>query len=1841
MDQLQQRQTVILQIYPRLPQDVAACCTLQVSPRTTAATVIQNAGATLGLDMTRHYALLEVRQDGGAERMLGDSEMPVERVLLWPPGARNQHPQEEGYYFILQAQGSGGDLGSGTGGSEVPSPEEYDDLCSLSTLTEDTILAALRQRFYKHNIYTYASGILVAINPFKFLPIYNPKYVKMYNNQPLGKLSPHIFAVADVVFHTMLKKQENQCVVISGESGSGKTQSANFLIHCLTALSQKGYSSGVERTILGAGPVLEAFGNAKTAQNNHSSCFGKFIQVNYLESGVVRGAVVEKYFLEKCRLVFRDKSERNYHVFYYMLVGASKEEQREFSLLHPEDYTYLQQEDFNLEDAEDLRREFKRLHQAMEMVGFLVPTKKQIFSVLSAILYLGNVTYSQSEDGQGLEAGPADVLSTLSDLLKVKQELLVEALTKRKQMTAKNTVVLHYTLEEAVTARDSMAKSLYSSLFDWIILHINHALLNRRDMVEAVSCLSIGILDIFGFEDFQTNSFEQLCINYANEKVHYYFHQHVFTLEQEEYQAEGISWSPINYKDNLGCIHLISQKPTGLFHILDEESNLSQSTDNILLEKFKQLHHDNPYFVPTAVMEPAFIIQHFTGTIKYQVKDFREKNTDHVRPEIVSLLRSSQRAFMRQLIGSDPVAFFRWGILRSTIHIIAVFKEAGRRRAAAALVKPTSCRITGELKRRPILARQRLASSRLDFSFDRSDDHPLEVLEDIFVSYENRKKTKGSKRKQLIPKNLMNSRSLKHIVGLTCHGLTPRSLLHPHQRKKPSSISAQFQASLNKLLETVGRAEPFFIHCIRSNAEKKEMLFDDALVLQQMRYTGMLETVRIRKSGYNAKFTFTEFLEKFKVLLPKEATSAPKDIANLLQKMGLGQSTYQIGKTKVFLKERERQHLQDTLNKEVMRHIVILQRWFRACLIRRHFLCKKDAAIRIQRCWLAFRADNRCLAATVIQAAWRGSQERTDYLRMRNSVKKMQALIRNKQGPNSTKAEGEKPTTPPQLPPKTQSKHQHQTQHQRSLERTELRRRQHSEEHGPNRSPGTGPEVSGQKAAQRNTETEKREGRGSPPPFNRPLSFPLDAKAGRDGEGESTSPSHHTGSLKRCSTLEDSKKRAEGWNVSRREGGHQEDSCPEVQRPRNMEGLLRNSGSVSDSSPFATEVLFSHSEFPKSSDIATDGASFSLPDESITRRDSSQSQPTTPERLGIFSKFRRKRPTRNSQRNAYGMVTNKNAPSGKGATSTSSLYTGWRGNNSEGHGNTTIRISRATRVSEQWNASLEREITDTDELRHLDEFLGNQVNQLRTRVKDLSATETIFLTATMQFRETIKGMYSVLKPHISYKGLMTGYCNCVSSHAGPKQLTEVSLVVNLFQSMLDGFIRGEIKREGLGPVKTVNKPKTKKKKCLDSPLGHMFSTYQVNIRQSCDLCGFYIWGMEKAYMCSACKLICHKKCLSKIITDCSTRCARLDNGGPGCLHFGVQVCVLTSKTYPIPMVLLMMLEHVEMNGLYTEGLYRKSGSASHARELHQLLETNPETATLENYSIHTVTGLVKRWFRELPDPLLTYRLYKDFLHAVELPEQSEQLRAVYQKLDELPSANFKTLERLVFHLVRVAKEEKHNRMSANSLAIVFAPCILRSQDTTDPFLVMKDVSKTTTCMEILISEQFRRYTEKMKDITELEYAEALAVNQLKLKRQNTISEKPSSELDAPHMDNLDPLDIDMESERTLIERIKSIKQEKEELACRLPELEQENSDNDNLDSESSISSESLDTEGRVNLLWRSQRQEGPPKSPNLAQRTTTATGHDQAKWIEPPAHNKTRSRTFSELDIPFIDEEED
>uniref|UniRef100_A0A7N6AA28 Myosin IXB n=1 Tax=Anabas testudineus TaxID=64144 RepID=A0A7N6AA28_ANATE len=1760
----------LLQIYPRLAAQTS---------NSTAASVISDAASALGLDPGRQYVLAEVKECGGEEWVLEGGDLPVQRFLLWPRKAQEKHPRSFGFYFLLQERNHDGSIHYvhlppvskeqevqrlAARGFLPPPQDDFADLCNLPVLSEDSILNNLRTRFYKQKIYTYAGSILIAINPFKFLPIYNPKYVKMYEKHQLGKLEPHIFAIADVAYYAMLRKRVNQCIVISGESGSGKTQSTNFLIHCLTALSQKGYASGVERTILGAGPVLEAFGNAKTAHNNNSSRFGKFIQVNYLEGGVVRGAVVEKYLLEKSRLVSREKNERNYHVFYYLLLGASEEDRKEFKLLPPEDYFYLKQQNFKIEDEEDLRHDFERLQQAMEMVGFLPATKKQIFTVLSAILYLGNVTYRKKSTGrdEGLDVGPPEVLATLSDLLKVKEELLVEALTKRKTVTVNDKLILPYSHCEAITARDSMAKSLYSALFDWIVLRINHALLNKRDMEESVPCLSIGVLDIFGFEDFQTNSFEQFCINYANEQLQYYFNNHIFNLEQEEYQAEGITWHNIDYTDNVGCIHLISKKPTGLLYLLDEESNFPHATDETLLAKFKQQHQGNKYFVPTPVMEPAFVIQHFAGKVKYQIKDFREKNTDHMRPDIVALLRSSDRAYVRQLIGMDPVAMFRWGILRATIRGIAAFNEAGRSWAA----KTSVCVVLSS----PSHLHRR--ASMLDFCFDHSEERPLEAFEDIFarnvflfgvkdagllhslslLPFEFKLISVNSKQKHVIPKNLLDSQSLKFIVSLTLQDRTTKSLLHLHKKKKPPSISAQFQTSLTKLLETLNRAEPFFIRCIRSNAEKKEMYLDESLVVQQLRYTGMLETVRIRRSGYGAKYTFQEFMGQFGVLLPKNATACKEDISPLLQKkMGLDPTTYQIGKTKVFLKELERQQLQDMLHKEVICKIMFLQQWFRARLQRKEFLDMKSAAILIQHSWRKYcRKEQRRCAATLIQAVWRGHRQRLEYHRQRHGATKIQALVRGhsarrsslievKQGKheepedeqlgvetNGTVAEagpqldkkeeedlenrtlGRSDSKPVLLPGVTSdaltstssnaepNKVAFNRSSSRSQEKREQRRRrglehnQRETERAASSSSSSGTsndqaaplKSKGQESSklQERSDTKeldqytfvewkmkeekggKKEEKTSPsppPPAAGPVrpstlalqpAAPVPERNGL-GEGEGVVNLH-----RRPGAMKD---KPDKWKA-RRSGGEQYDSTnPAVSQDRKRPQLYVF---YSDHILRSTLMLEKHGKalfFHTFLYFLVEVVLISLIHLSLTFL------------LRKYISF------------SVSTSGHQSWPGGKGIVR-----------------NPSIKISRATRVSEQWNTSLDREITNSNELRHLDEFLGNQVNDFRSRGKQLSKTEAIFVTATMQFRETLKDTCSVQKLSSGYKGLMKSYQNQVIHLAGDKQREEIQLVVNLFQSVLDGFIRGEIKKgEGdpAKPAKTRKKRRKKDENVSVHALDHIFVNYQVNIMQSCDQCNSYIWVMEKAYMCSYCKMVCHKKCICKIVTSC------YGDEESGRQHFGVHVCRLVSEKNPVPMVLEMMLEHVEIHGLYVEGIYRKSGSSNRMKELYQRLENDPHLVCLEDYPIHTVTGLVKQWLRELPDPLMTFTRYNDFLHAVELPEKEEQLLAIYKVLEELPTANFNTLERLVFHLVRVYKEEAHNRMSPNSLAIVFAPCILRCPDSADPLLSMKDVAKTTMCVEMLINEQIRRYNETMEKIKQVESAEADAQNQLKLKRQNT------------------------------------------------------------------------------------------------------------------------------------------
>ncbi|XP_045051604.2 unconventional myosin-IXb isoform X4 [Desmodus rotundus] len=2006
-----------LHIYPQLAtSESQASCRVTATKDSSTSDVIQDAITILQLDGTKHYVLVEVKETGGEEWVLDANDSPVHRVLLWPRRAQDEHPQEDGYYFLLQERDSDGaikykltQVAQATDtrrlverGLLPRQQADFDDLCNLPELTEANLLKNLKHRFLQQKIYTYAGSILVAVNPFKFLPIYNPKYVKMYENHQLGKLEPHVFALADVAYYAMLRKRVNQCIVISGESGSGKTQTTNFLIHCLTALSQKGYASGVERTILGAGPVLEAFGNAKTAHNNNSSRFGKFIQVNYLESGIVRGAVVEKYLLEKSRLVSQEKDERNYHVFYYLLLGVSKEEQQEFQLKQPEDYFYLNQHNLKIEDGEDLKHDFERLKQAMEMVGFLPATKKQIFSILSAILYLGNVTYKKRATGrdEGLEVGPPEVLDTLSQLLKVKREILVEVLTKRKTVTANDKLILPYSLSEAVTARDSMAKSLYSALFDWIVLRINHALLNKKDMEESVSCLSIGVLDIFGFEDFERNSFEQFCINYANEQLQYYFNQHIFKLEQEEYQSEGISWHNIDYTDNVGCIHLISKKPTGLFYLLDEESNFPHATSQTLLAKFKQQHEDNRYFLGTPIMEPAFIIQHFAGKVKYQIKDFREKNMDYMRPDIVALLRGSDSSYVRELIGMDPVAVFRWAMLRAAIRAMAVLREAGRLRAeraekaAAALGSPGIQSHPGELQRAATTPSEKLYRvSMLDFSVDGSEEFDINAFEDIFAFYESKNdlhdqiiktikglpwqgedprrllqslsrlqkprtfilKSKGTKQKQIIPKNLLDSKSLKLIISMTLHDRTTKSLLHLHKKKKPPSISAQFQTSLSKLLEALGKAEPFFIRCIRSNAEKKELCFDDELVLQQLRYTGMLETVRIRRSGYSAKYTFQDFTEQFQVLLPKNTTPCREVISALLEKMNVDKRNYQIGKTKVFLKETERQALQATLHREVVWKILLLQSWFRMVLERRHFLQMRRAAITIQSCWRSYRvrrALERTQAAVYLQATWRGYRHRVAYRRQRQGIICLQSLCRGylqrksfrqmvteKQkaeekereaqqasreetavsglGPERPEDSGHltlEPEVRPSHEPPAESLHpetegpgpekfpspqknategnekvpssreKRESRRQRGLEHVELQhkhiqsykdentlrepagrvspeqeeclpqdRRESREDEVPsdtgtdteNSAPENQPEglphatpachvprvtpQEPQDFTERPTSLALDSGVSIPAPDTTPET-PQDKSKPSGGPRAQDRPESPGGStqIQRYRDLA-SERLANAVELWR--GKNLTSAGPSTMLSQSLDLSDRHRATGASLTPTEERrISLSTSDvsklLPTLAQAKTQPLSESVDGEPSTKKPAVQKKKSGDASAGTDlglppgpqadskSTFKRLFQHKNKEKKyslegveetenlVPGQVMLESATMKKNPEAAPSSHqhrhtTGEKHTKEpggKGKKNRNFKIGRIT-VSEKWRESVFRKITNANELKYLDEFLLNKINDLRSQKTPI---ESLFIEATEKFRSNLKTMYSVPngKIHVGYKDLMENYQIVVSNLAAERGEKDTNLVLNLFQSLLDEFTRGHTKSDfELPKPSKAQKKKRKQERAVQQHNGHVFASYQVSIPQSCEQCLSYIWLMDKALFCSVCKMTCHKKCMHKIQTYCSYPCGRKGEPGAEPGHFGVCVDSLTSDKASVPIVLEKLLEHVEMHGLYTEGLYRKSGAANRTRELRQALQTDPSAVKLENFPIHAITGVLKQWLRELPEPLMTFAQYGDFLRAVELPEKQEQLAAIYAVLEHLPEANHNSLERLIFHLVKVALLEDVNRMSPSALAIIFAPCLLRCPDNSDPLTSMKDVLKITTCVEMLIKEQMRKYKVKMEEISQLEAAESIAFRRLSLLRQNT-NKSPVARGSSGGPEELGMLpeeeiaghEEDREKE-ILIERIQSIKEEKEDITYRLPELDPRGSDEENPDSETSASTESL-------LEERAGRgtSEGPP-----------------------------------------------
>ncbi|EDQ90134.1 uncharacterized protein MONBRDRAFT_7459 [Monosiga brevicollis MX1] len=499
-------------------------------------------------------------------------------------------------------------------------------MAKLGDLHEGSLLYNIKLRYKKDLIYTYIGSILSAVNPYKSLPgLYDDAKINEYDGKDIGELPPHIYAIANQAYRSMWKNSANQAVLISGESGAGKTESTKFILRYLSYQSndvnkKKGKEGrNYEEQILQSSPILEAFGNAKTVYNNNSSRFGKFIQLNFAATGAIEGCKIVDYLLEKNRVVRQNGGERNFHIFYALLAGGLGSK---FGLsADPSQYRITSMSGTWDVDGIDDKADWQAVEQAFRTMNFSDEQMSDIITVVAAILHLCNMKFTTAG---GAQVATQAVLEQVCQLLGIEEAGLAEVLTQQKRVLRGEEIYTPLDVDQAADSRDSLAMNLYARTFRWIISKINVSL--RGDE----SFQFVGVLDIFGFENFEFNSFEQFNINYANEKLQQYFNRHIFSLEQLEYNQEGIDWSDIDWVDNSECLDLIERK-LGVLSLLDEESRFPRGTDESLLIKLHSSHEEAAHYVRPRVANTKFGIRHFAGEVMYDVTGLLEKNRDTFR----------------------------------------------------------------------------------------------------------------------------------------------------------------------------------------------------------------------------------------------------------------------------------------------------------------------------------------------------------------------------------------------------------------------------------------------------------------------------------------------------------------------------------------------------------------------------------------------------------------------------------------------------------------------------------------------------------------------------------------------------------------------------------------------------------------------------------------------------------------------------------------------------------------------------------------------------------------------------------------------------------------------------------------------------------------------------------------------------------------------------------------------------------------------------------------------------------------------------------------------------------
>ncbi|CAH8328988.1 unnamed protein product [Eruca vesicaria subsp. sativa] len=691
-----------------------------------------------------------------------------------------------------------------------------DDLMQLSYLNEPSVLYNLNYRYNQDMIYTKAGPVLVAVNPFKEVPLYGNRYIEEYRKK--SNESPHVYAIADTAIREMIRDEVNQSIIISGESGAGKTETAKIAMQYLAAL---GGGSGIEYEILKTNPILEAFGNAKTLRNDNSSRFGKLIEIHFSESGKISGAQVQTFLLEKSRVVQCAQGERSYHIFYQLCAGASPVIREKLNLKSAHEYKYLGQSNcYSINGVDDAER-FHSVKEALDIVHVSKEDQESVFAMLAAVLWLGNVSFTVIDNENHVEPVADESLSTVAKLIGCSINELKLSLSKRNMRVGKDTIVQKLTLPQAVDARDALAKSIYSFLFDWLVEQINKSLAVGKRRTGR----SISILDIYGFESFDKNSFEQFCINYANERLQQHFNRHLFKLEQEEYIQDGIDWTRVDFEDNQDCLSLFEKKPLGLLSLLDEESTFPNGTDLTLANKLKQHLQSHSCF--RGDREKLFTVVHYAGEVTYETTGFLEKNRDLLHLDSIQLLSSCSCHL--------PQAFASSMLIQSEKPVVGPLYKAG-----------------------------------------------------------------GADSQRL-------------------------------------SVATKFKGQLFQLMQRLGNTTPHFIRCIKPNNVQSPGLYEQGLVLQQLRCCGVLEVVRISRSGFPTRMSHQKFARRYGFLLVENiADKDPLSVSvAILHQFNILPEMYQVGYTKLFFRTGQIGVLEDTRNR-TLHGILRVQSSFRGYQARCH-----------------------------------------------------------------------------------------------------------------------------------------------------------------------------------------------------------------------------------------------------------------------------------------------------------------------------------------------------------------------------------------------------------------------------------------------------------------------------------------------------------------------------------------------------------------------------------------------------------------------------------------------------------------------------------------------------------------------------------------------------------------------------------------------------------------------------------------------------------------------------------------------------------------------------------------